>query len=54
VRAAAAGAGYRRGPAAVRPGFPLAAIAAGLRGAAAALDPFGGTDLATDVRAVFS
>jgi tetratricopeptide (TPR) repeat protein len=40
--------------AAARPGFPLAAIAAGLRGAAATLDPFGGTDLATDVRAVFS
>jgi DNA-binding SARP family transcriptional activator/tetratricopeptide (TPR) repeat protein len=40
--------------AAARPGFPLAVIAAGLRGATAALDPFGGTDLATDVRAVFS
>jgi DNA-binding SARP family transcriptional activator/tetratricopeptide (TPR) repeat protein len=40
--------------AAARPGFPLAAIAAGLRGAAATLDPFGGTDLATDVRTVFS
>jgi len=40
--------------AAARPGFPLAAIAAGLRGATATLDPFGGTDLATDVRAVFS
>jgi DNA-binding SARP family transcriptional activator/tetratricopeptide (TPR) repeat protein len=39
--------------AAARPGFPLAVIAAGLRGAAT-LDPFGGTDLATDVRAVFS
>jgi tetratricopeptide (TPR) repeat protein len=40
--------------AAARPGFPLAAIAAGLRGATATLDPFGGTDQATDVRAVFS
>jgi DNA-binding SARP family transcriptional activator/tetratricopeptide (TPR) repeat protein len=40
--------------AAARPGFPLAAIAAGLRGTTAALDPFGGTDLTTDVRAVFS
>jgi DNA-binding SARP family transcriptional activator/tetratricopeptide (TPR) repeat protein len=40
--------------AAARPGFPLAAIAAGLCGATAALDPFGGTDLTTDVRAVFS
>jgi hypothetical protein len=40
--------------AAARPGFPLAVIAAGLRGATATLDPFGGTDLATDVRAVFS
>ena len=40
--------------AASRPGFPLAAIAAGLRGAAATLDPFGGADPATDVRAVFS
>ena len=40
--------------AAARPGFPLAAIAAELRGATATLDPFGGTDLATDVRAVFS
>ena len=40
--------------AAARPGFPLAAIAAGLRGATAALDPFGGTDLNTEVRAVFS
>jgi DNA-binding SARP family transcriptional activator/tetratricopeptide (TPR) repeat protein len=39
--------------AAARPGFPLAVIAAGLRGAAA-LDPFAGTDPATDVRAVFS
>jgi len=40
--------------AASRPGFPLAAIAAGLRRATATLDPFGGTDPATDVRAVFS
>ena len=54
MRTAAAGAGHRRGRAAARPDFPLAAIAAGLRGAAATLDPFGGTDLATDVRAVFS
>jgi tetratricopeptide (TPR) repeat protein len=54
VRTAAAGAGHRRGRAAARPDFPLAAIAAGLRGAAATLDPFGGTDLATDVRTVLS
>jgi DNA-binding SARP family transcriptional activator/tetratricopeptide (TPR) repeat protein len=40
--------------AALRPNFPLAAIAAGLEGAATTLDAFGGTDLATDVRAVFS
>jgi DNA-binding SARP family transcriptional activator/tetratricopeptide (TPR) repeat protein len=40
--------------AAARPGFPLAAIAAELRAANGTLDPFGGTDLATDVRAVFS
>jgi DNA-binding SARP family transcriptional activator len=40
--------------AASRPGFPLAAIAAGLRGATATLDPFGGADPATDVRVVFS
>lgn len=40
--------------AAARPGFPLTAIAAELRDADATLDPFGGTDLATDVRAVFS
>jgi DNA-binding SARP family transcriptional activator/tetratricopeptide (TPR) repeat protein len=40
--------------AAARPGFPLAVIAAELRGTTATLDPFGGTDLATDVRAVFS
>ncbi|HET7015418.1 MAG TPA: BTAD domain-containing putative transcriptional regulator [Streptosporangiaceae bacterium] len=40
--------------AAVRPTFPLAAIAAELGEATAALDPFSDTDLATDVRAVFS
>ena len=40
--------------AAARPGFPLAEIAAELRGATDTLDPFGGTDLATDLRAVFS
>jgi DNA-binding SARP family transcriptional activator len=40
--------------AAARPSFPLAAIAAELRAANGTLDPFGGTDLATDVRAVFS
>ena len=40
--------------AAARPGFPLAAIAAELRAANGTLDPFGGADLATDVRAVFS
>jgi len=40
--------------AATRPSFPLAAIAAELRGATAPLDPFGGNDLATDVRAVLS
>jgi DNA-binding SARP family transcriptional activator/tetratricopeptide (TPR) repeat protein len=48
--------------AAARPEFPLAAIAAELRGATAALDPFGGgdgdgdggADSRTDVRAVFS
>jgi DNA-binding SARP family transcriptional activator/Flp pilus assembly protein TadD len=40
--------------AAARPGFPLAAIAAELRGATATLDPFGGHDLVTNVRAVFS
>jgi DNA-binding SARP family transcriptional activator len=40
--------------AAARPDFPLAAIAAELLGATATLDPFGGDDLATDVRAVFS
>jgi DNA-binding SARP family transcriptional activator len=40
--------------AATHPGFPLAAIAAELREATRALDPFDGGDLATDVRAVFS
>ena len=40
--------------AAARPGFPLTAIVAELRAASGTLDPFGGTDLATDVRAVFS
>ncbi|HET7013443.1 MAG TPA: BTAD domain-containing putative transcriptional regulator [Streptosporangiaceae bacterium] len=40
--------------AAARPAFPLAAIAAELHETTAALDPFAGTDLATDVRAVFS
>ena len=40
--------------AAARPGFSLAAIAGQLREATATLDPFGSTDLATDVRAVFS
>ncbi|HET7012447.1 MAG TPA: tetratricopeptide repeat protein, partial [Streptosporangiaceae bacterium] len=40
--------------AAVRPTFPLAAIAAELGDATAALDPFSDTDPATDVRAVFS
>jgi DNA-binding SARP family transcriptional activator len=40
--------------AAARPSFSLASIAAELREATAALDPFGGDDLATDVRAVFS
>ncbi|HEV2634607.1 MAG TPA: BTAD domain-containing putative transcriptional regulator [Actinocrinis sp.] len=39
--------------AAARTGFPLAALAAQLR-EAGALDPFHGTDAATDVRAVFS
>ncbi len=40
--------------AATRPGFPLAVVAAELREATRALDPFHGGDLATDVRAVFS
>ena len=37
-----------------RPGFPLAVVAAELREATRALDPFQAGDLATDVRAVFS
>jgi DNA-binding SARP family transcriptional activator/tetratricopeptide (TPR) repeat protein len=40
--------------AAISPGFPLAAIAAELRDATSALDPFDGGDTASDVRAVFS
>jgi DNA-binding SARP family transcriptional activator len=40
--------------AAISPSFPLAAIAAELREASSALDPFDGGDRATDVRAVFS
>jgi tetratricopeptide (TPR) repeat protein len=40
--------------AAVSPRFPLSAIATELREACSALDPFGGGDDATDVRAVFS
>src|SRR5262249_24879874 len=40
--------------AATSPGFPLAAVAAELHESGSALDPFGGGDLATDVRAVFS
>jgi hypothetical protein len=40
--------------AATGPGFPLAAVAAELHESGSALDPFGGGDLATDVRAVFS
>jgi DNA-binding SARP family transcriptional activator/tetratricopeptide (TPR) repeat protein len=40
--------------AAISPSFPLAAIAAELREATSALDPFDGGDRATDVRAVFS
>src|SRR5215469_7699560 len=40
--------------AATSPRFRLAAIAAELRGASSALDPFDGDDRATDVRAVFS
>ena len=40
--------------AATSPGFPLAAVAAELREACCALDPFHGGDHATDVRAVFS
>jgi DNA-binding SARP family transcriptional activator/tetratricopeptide (TPR) repeat protein len=40
--------------AATSPAFPLAAVAAELREAGHALDPFHGDDHATDVRAVFS
>jgi DNA-binding SARP family transcriptional activator/tetratricopeptide (TPR) repeat protein len=40
--------------AATRPAFPLAVFAADLREAGHALDPFGGDDVATDIRAVFS
>jgi tetratricopeptide (TPR) repeat protein len=40
--------------AATSPRFPLAAFAADLREAADALDPFGGDDAVTDIRAVFS
>jgi DNA-binding SARP family transcriptional activator len=40
--------------AAAAPGFPLAAVAASLREAASALDPFEGGDIATNLRAVFS
>jgi DNA-binding SARP family transcriptional activator len=40
--------------AAVSPSFPLGAIAAELREATSALDPFDGGESATDVRAVFS
>ncbi len=40
--------------AAIRPRFPLAAIATELRDATLALDPFHGGDITTDVRAVFS
>jgi DNA-binding SARP family transcriptional activator/tetratricopeptide (TPR) repeat protein len=40
--------------AAIRPRFPLAAIATELREATLALDPFHGGDVTTDVRAVFS
>jgi DNA-binding SARP family transcriptional activator len=40
--------------AATRPGFPLAATAAELRGATTVLDPFDGGELATNARAVFS
>ena len=55
VRAAAAGTGHRRGPRGrAGPAFPLATIAAELRDATGALDPFAGADPATDVRAVFS
>jgi len=40
--------------AAISPRFPLASIAAGLREATSALDPFDSGESATDVRAVFS
>jgi len=40
--------------AAASPGFPLAHFAAEMRDAGQVLDPFGGDDAATDVRAVFS
>ena len=40
--------------AATSPGFPLAVFAADLRETGHALDPFGGDDVATDIRAVFS
>ena len=40
--------------AATSPRFPLAVFAADLREAADALDPFGGDDAVTDIRAVFS
>ena len=40
--------------AATSPRFPLAVFAADLREAGHALDPFGGDDAATDIRAVFS
>jgi len=40
--------------AATSPRFPLTVIAADLREAGHALDPFGGDDVATDIRAVFS
>jgi len=40
--------------AAARPGFPLAVVAAELREASSALDPFHADDASTDVRAVFS
>jgi DNA-binding SARP family transcriptional activator len=40
--------------AAANPGFPLTHLAAEIREAGQVLDPFGGDDAATDVRAVFS
>ena len=54
LRAPAAGADHRRGPRRHQPRFPLAVFAADLREAGHALDPFGGDDAATDIRAVFS